>query len=95
MVAVNILLLYEVFILSLRVLEWINLVTWSVNSFQLATIFGIVCCDTFVQQTLSDGLPFKLLALIRYNLSETVSFHRNNQSNIGKLVKNLAKKSCN
>ena len=56
MMAVNILLLYEVFILSLRVLEWINLVTWSVNSFQLATIFGIVCCDTFVQQTLSDGL---------------------------------------
>ena len=56
MVAVNILLLYEVFILSLRVLEWINLVTWSVNSFKLATIFGIVCCDTFVQQTLSDGL---------------------------------------
>ena len=51
MVAVNILLLYEVFILSLRVLEWINLVTWSVNSFKLATIFGIVCCDTFVQQT--------------------------------------------
>ena len=56
MVAVNILLLYEVFILSLRVLEWINLVTWSVNSFWLATIFGIVFCDTFVQQTLSDGL---------------------------------------
>ena len=56
MVAVNILLLYEVFILSLRVLEWINLVTWSVNSFKLATIFGIVCYDTFVQQTLSDGL---------------------------------------
>ena len=56
MVAVNILLLYEVFILSLRVLEWINLVTWSVNSFKLATIFGIVCCDTFVQQTLNDGL---------------------------------------
>lgn len=56
MVAVNILLLYEVFILSLRVLEWINLVTWSVNSFKLATIFGIVSCDTFVQQTLSDGL---------------------------------------
>ena len=56
MVAVNILLLYEVFILSLRVLEWINLVTWSVNSFKLATIFGIVCCYTFVQQTLSDGL---------------------------------------
>ena len=68
MVAVNILLLYEVFILSLRVLEWINLVTWSVNSFQLATIFGIVCCvtDCYTDPEQSFIDLFKLS--ISYNL---------------------------
>ena len=42
-------LLHEDLILQRRVLEWINLVTWSVNGFQFAIIFGIVrhdadCC---------------------------------------------------